>query len=191
MFQRRADEGGKEWMRFERFGFKFRVELAAKKPRMIRGVDDFNVIFIRSAPGDAQARGDQRFLVIAVEFVAVAVALADLECAVSLVRERAWLQPAGPGAQSHRAAHLVDPEQFTQLVDHAVRRLRVKFRAVRLLQSRDIARIFDGCALHPQTNSKEGYLVLARVLDGVYHALNAALAESAGNQDSIIAVQAL
>src|SRR5260370_36318625 len=82
-----ADEGREERMRFERLGFEFRVELAAEEPRVVGGLDDFDVIFVRSASSDAQPGGDQRFLVVAIEFVAVAVALADLEFAVSLVRE--------------------------------------------------------------------------------------------------------
>ena len=88
---------------------------------MVGRLDDFDVIFIRRAPGDAQTRGDQGFLVVAIEFVAVAVALADFQFAVSFVRERARLQLARPRTQSHRAAHFVDAEQFTQFINHAVR----------------------------------------------------------------------
>ena len=68
--------------------------------------------------------------------------------------------------------------------------MRVEFRAVRLLHSGHVASVFDSGALHSQANPKERHLVLARVLDSVNHSLNAALPEAAGNQDSIIAVQA-
>ena len=71
-----------------------------------------------------------------------------------------------------------------------MRRLRIEFRAISLLQSGDITRIFDGRALHAEANSKERHFVFARVLNSVDHSLNAAFAESAGNENSIIAVQA-
>src|SRR5260370_41812704 len=98
VFQRRGDESRKERVRFERLRFEFRVELAAEEPRMVRRFDDFHVILIRRASGDAQARGDQSFFVVAIKFVAVAVALADFEFAVSLVGEGAGPELAWPGA---------------------------------------------------------------------------------------------
>src|SRR6266700_5668353 len=115
----------------------------------------------------------------AVKFVAMTVPFADLELAVSLMRERSRLQFAWPSTQAHRAAHFVHAKQFTQFVNHAIWGLRIKFRAVRLLQSGDVTGIFNRCALHPQANSKKGNLVLARKLNRINHPLNAALAKSA------------
>src|SRR5256885_14455569 len=63
-------------------------------------------------------RSDQLFFVIAIEFVAMAVAFADFRLAICLVRERARLQLAGPRAEAHRAAHFVHAEQFAQFVNH-------------------------------------------------------------------------
>jgi hypothetical protein len=71
----------------ERFGFEFGMELAAEKPGMVRGLDDFDVLVIGRAAGNAQARAYQFLLEIAVEFVAVAVALADINRAVGSLRE--------------------------------------------------------------------------------------------------------
>ena len=49
--------------------------------------DNFHVIFVGRAAGDAQAGADQSFFVIAIEFVAMAMAFADFRFAVSLLRE--------------------------------------------------------------------------------------------------------
>ena len=77
MFEGGADECGEERMRFEGLGFEFGVELAAEKPWMLGRLDDLDVIFVGRAAGDEQAGVRESFLVVAVEFVAVAVALAD------------------------------------------------------------------------------------------------------------------
>src|SRR5208282_5144789 len=44
---------------------------------------------------------------------------------------------------------------------------------------------------HAEADAEEGNLVLAGELDGVDHALNAALAEAAGNQDAVVIFEAL
>src|SRR5207249_8832184 len=116
-----ADESGEERVRFERLGFEFRVKLAAEEPRMVRGFDDFDVIFVGRAASDAEPRGNQSLLVVAIKFVAVAMALADFEFAVSLVGKRAGFKFAGPRAEPHGAAHFVHAEQFAQFINDAVR----------------------------------------------------------------------
>ena len=52
-------------------------------------------------------------------------------------------------------------------------------------KSGDVAGVFDRGALHAEADAEERHLVFARVLNGVDHALNAALAEAAGNQDAV------
>src|SRR5258708_22432595 len=111
------------------------------------------------------------------------MALADFELAVSLMRKRSGLRLARPRAEPHGAAHFVHAQQFAQFINHAVRRLRIEFCAVGLLQSGNISSVFNGGALHAQTNAEEGNSVLTRKLNGINHTLNAALAESARNQD--------
>ena len=118
---RGRDKRTEKRVRLERFRFEFRVELAAEKPRVVGGLDDFDVIFVGRASSDAQARSDQRFFVVAIEFVAMAVAFADFELAVSLVREGTRLELAGPRAQAHSAAHFIHAEQLAQFIDYAVR----------------------------------------------------------------------
>ena len=48
-----TDECGEKWMRFERFRFEFRMELAAEKPRVLGRFDDFDVIFVGRAARDS------------------------------------------------------------------------------------------------------------------------------------------
>src|SRR5438105_7230734 len=73
-------------MRLERLGLELRMELTPEEPRMIGCLDNLHIILIRRASGNFQSRGHQRFLEVAVEFVAMAVAFADSQLAVSLVR---------------------------------------------------------------------------------------------------------
>ena len=131
MLQGGADEGGEERMRFEGLGLEFGVELAAQEPRVIGSFDDFDVVFVGGAASDSKTRGDKSFLVFAVELVAVAMALADIGGAVSFIGERTGFEPAGPSTEAHGAAHFVHAQQFAQLVNHAMRGLRIEFRAVR------------------------------------------------------------
>jgi len=87
VFQGGAYEGGEQRMRLQGLGLEFGVELAAEEPGMLRGFDDLDVIFVGGAAGDQQPSTCQGLLVIAIEFVAVAVAFADFELAVSAIRE--------------------------------------------------------------------------------------------------------
>src|SRR5260370_40943279 len=75
MLKGRANECGEEWVRLQRLGFEFWMELAAEEPRVVRGLDNFHVILVGRAAGDAQSRGDQGFLDVAIEVVAGAVGL--------------------------------------------------------------------------------------------------------------------
>src|SRR6202035_3546634 len=125
VLERRTDKVREEGMWLERPGFELWMELAAQKPRMVRSFDDLDVILVRSAAGDAQARGGKYPFVIAIELVAVAMALADFELAVGFGGERAGLEFAGPRTQAHGATHFIDAEQFAEFVDDAMRGLRV------------------------------------------------------------------
>src|SRR5579862_2193192 len=119
----------------------------------------------------------------------MAVAFADFEFAVSAMRERAGNKFAGPRAEAHGTTHFVDAEKFAEFVNDTVRRLRIAFRGVGLLQAGNIASVLDGGALHAEAHTEVGHFVFARVLDGVDHALHAAFAETAGNKDAVVAVQ--
>ena len=137
-----ANERSEERMRRKRLGFEFGMKLAAEEPGVVRHFHDFDVHAVGSFSCDAESGARERLFVLAIEFVAVAMALGNFECAVGSVREGSRLEFAWPRAQAHGAAHFIHAEQFAQFINHAMRRLRIEFSAVRLLQSGDIARIF-------------------------------------------------
>ena len=70
-----------------------------------------------------------------------------------------------------------------------MRRGRIELGAVGVLQAGEVARDLDGRHLHAQADAEVGQLVLARVLRGEDLALDAALAEAAGHEDGIEAVE--
>src|SRR5258707_6537690 len=119
------------------------------------------------------------------------VALADFGFAIGLMGQGAGFEFAGPGAEAHGATHLFHAKQFAEFVDHAMGSLRIALRGVRIWKRSHIPGVFDCGALHAKANSKIGDFVLARELDGVNHALEAALAEAAGNEDAVVALEAL
>ena len=55
VFEGGADEGGEEGMGLEGLGFEFGMKLAAEEPGVFGGFDDFDVIFVGGAAGDAEA----------------------------------------------------------------------------------------------------------------------------------------
>src|SRR5208337_2337041 len=138
-----------------------------------------------------QTRSRERFFVFAVEFITVPVTLADLKLAVDPVRQGSRLDFAGPGAQPHGAAQLFYATQFAQLIDHAVRRRGIELAGIGLGQTANVARELDARRLHPQADSKVRNLVFASILDRLQHALNATLAETARNQNSVVILKLL
>src|SRR5215470_816909 len=97
-------------MRLERLRLEFRMELASEEPRMLGRLDNLHVISVRRASRNLQSRCHQRFFEVAVEFVAMSVALADFELAIRLVRKRSRLEFARPRAQPHRTAHFINAQ---------------------------------------------------------------------------------
>ena len=108
MLHARAHKRGEQRMRRQRLGLKFRMELAAQKPRMLRRLDNFHVFSVGRPAGDAESRGQQSFFVLAIEFVAVPVALADFRFAVSLRGKRIRLRSHG-----HAPRRIVPPISST------------------------------------------------------------------------------
>src|SRR5215831_17421791 len=98
VFDTGANESSKQRMRRERLRFEFWMELAADKPRMIGHFNDLNVHAVRSASADAESSPCQNLGVFGVEFVAVAMALRDFGCAVSVRSEGAGFKLASPSS---------------------------------------------------------------------------------------------
>src|ERR1035438_4002831 len=135
-----SDERREQRMRMHRFGLELGVELAAQIPRMARDFADLHVGLVRRLPRNPQPRGHQRLFVLAVEFVAVSVPFHNLARAVGPAGEAILHQPAGPAAQAHGPAQLIDALQLAQLEDDAVWRARVELRGIRVLQAAHVAR---------------------------------------------------
>src|SRR5579864_4210589 len=184
-----ANECPEQRMRLHGLGFELGVELAAEKPRMVRDFADLHVNSVRRLAGDAQAPRLQLVLVFAVELVAMAMALVNFAGAVGPVSETVFRQPAGPTAQTHGAAQFIHAFQLAQLEDHAMRRTGIEFGGIGVHQAAHIARILNHQGLHAQADAEVRHLALARVANRVEHAVDAALAEAARNQDAIVALQ--
>src|SRR3954453_8810972 len=108
------------------------------------------------------------------------VTFAYFQFAVGFGRKGAGFELARPCTEAHGATHFVDAEQFAKLVDDSMRRLWIALGRVGALEPCDIARVFDGSALHAQANTKKRHFILAGKLNGVDHSLNTALAKAAG-----------
>src|SRR2546422_1087354 len=182
---RGPDKSLEERMRFEGSRLEFRVELAAQEPGMVADLHDLDIGPIRRLARQVESTAHQGLLILPVELVAVAMALGNLRLAVSLVSEGTGLELRLPRPQAHRPAQLVDPPQFPQLVDHAVRSGGVKLRAVGPFQAADVPGEFDHRALHPETNPEIGHFPGAGVFDRAEHAGDAALAKAARHEDSV------
>src|ERR1017187_2043109 len=183
------DERREQRVRMHRLGLELGVELAAQIPRMARDFADLHVRLVRRLPRNPQPGGRQDLFVLAVEFVAVPVPLDNLARAVRPAGETVLRQAARPPSQAHGSAQFVDALQLAQLEDHAVRRPRVELRGIGLLQAAHVARILDHHGLHAQADAEIRHLLLARVANGVDHALDPALAEAPRNQYAVVALQ--
>ncbi len=180
-----AEDGvGLQWL-----GFEFGVELAAEEEGVGGDLDDLDVGGVGGGAGDAEACAGEDGFVLAVELVTVAVALGDFGGAVGLGGEGVGLEDAVPGAETHGAAHLFDAGEFAEFVDDAVGSGGVELAGVGVFQAADVAGVLDAGGLHAEADAEVGGVGLAGVADGVEHALDAALAEAAGDEDAVEAFE--
>src|SRR6202142_3039762 len=186
-----ADEGREQRMRLEGPGLELGMELAAQSPGVIRQLADLDVDAVGRFSRQPQAGRCQGLLIVTVEFIAVAVSLADLALSVSLVGEAAFGQLAWIRAQAHGAAQVVDALQFAQFVDDAVRRRGVELRGVGSGEAAHITGELDHQHLHAQADAEIRHLALAGETDRLDHAFAAALAETARDQDAVEGVERL
>src|SRR5438477_6149825 len=82
------NEVAEDGVRLQRLGLEFRMKLAAEKEWMGRYFNDFHVGCIGSSPGDPQPPTREDSLVLAVELISMAVALADLRGPIGLRGQR-------------------------------------------------------------------------------------------------------
>jgi len=102
-----ANEGGKKRVRGERLRLEFRMKLATNEPGMIGHFDNLDIHAVGRPARDSETGARKRLLILAIKFVAMAMALGDFERAVSLMRKRPGLEFARPRPEPHRAAHLI------------------------------------------------------------------------------------
>ena len=70
-----------------------------------------------------------------------------------------------------------------------MRRAGIELAGVCVLKAADVARELDAGGLHAEADAEVGRAGLAGVADGVEHALDAALAEAAGDEDAVEAFE--
>src|SRR6185369_3278056 len=170
-----ADETLEQWVRLHGLGFELRMELTAQIPGMVAEFADLHVRIVRSLAGNLQPRGLQALFVFAIELVAMAMAFVDFARAVGLVRHAALGQTAGPTAQPHGSAEFVNALEFAEFEDDAVRRARIELGGVGGFQAAYVARVFDHQRLHAEADPEVRNLAFPRELDGIEHAVDAAL----------------
>src|SRR5579872_5485466 len=185
----RSHERLEQGMRLQGLGLELRMELAAQEIWVPGYLYHLHVGAVRGRTRDAQPGGGQRPFILAVELVAVAVALADFELPIHFVRQRARLNFAGPGAQAHGAAQFLHAAQLAQLINDAVGRGGVEFAGVGVLQPANVARVLDACGLHTQADAEIRHLLFPGIADAVQHSGNAALPEAARHQDAVVILQ--
>ena len=95
-------------MRIKRVGLELGMKLATEEPGMICNLHDLHIGAVRRCAREGHSVGYQHLLIFPVELVTVPVALGNFERVISPIGKASRNQPAGPGAQTHGAAHLVE-----------------------------------------------------------------------------------
>src|SRR5215471_1828338 len=83
----RGDKRPEQRVRLQRLRLELRVKLAPDEVRMVRQFNHFDVGSVGSRTGNAQSRRGQGLFILAIEFVTVAVTLADFGLAVDAVSQ--------------------------------------------------------------------------------------------------------
>jgi len=63
---------------------------------------------------------------------------------------------AGPGAEAHGSAHLLDAGQLAELIDDAVGRGGIELAGVCAGEAGDVARVLDAAVCMPRQMPKKG-----------------------------------
>ena len=79
-----GDEVAEDGVGLQRLGLEFGVELAGEEEGVGGNLDDLDVGGVGGGAGEAEAGAGEDGFVLAVELVAMAVALGDLGCAIGL-----------------------------------------------------------------------------------------------------------
>src|SRR3989338_2062643 len=124
------------------------MELASYEPVVPLQFDDLDEFRPGKDAGDHEPVLSHHILILAVEFISVAVPLVYEFLFVRLVGLRFLLYPAGNPAEAHRSAHLCYPLLLFQEAYHGMRGILIELRGIRLIEAADIPHEFYSRALH-------------------------------------------
>src|SRR6266851_2460610 len=192
-----AHKGGKERVRLERFRFELGMELHADKPRMIGEFDNFRQHSVRRHARKRQPRRLPTWPIADVDFIAMAMPLADSGSAVDLRNPAVRREYGFVGDKPHRPAEIprrlppfngIAAHPLGHQPDHRML-ARPKLRRASAGQPCQIARRFDHRHVHAKADAEIGHMALAGETRGFDHSRGAALAESAGNENTVNIVE--
>src|SRR5258705_3052603 len=195
---RSPDETGEQLVAVAWGGGELRVELRRHEPRMVGQLDHLHQPVARD-PREAHARLPVAVEVVVVEFVAVPMALHDVVAPEDRARPRAGPEQHLLGSQAHgaalgaglvaglRAVHLVLP--LGDEGNHRVRAGTVELGTVGIRKPQYVTAEFHDRHLHAEADPQVRHTLLARVAHRLDLALDAALAEAAGHQDRVHALE--
>ena len=164
---------------------ELRVELCTQMEVAAGQLHSLHQMTVRACAGNDQPGVLHLLPEVVVELIAVAVALPDLALAVALGHLGAGRHRAGVLAQTHGAA-LGDVALLVRHQgDDVVGTVRGELAGIGVLVAQHIAGKFNDHDLHTKADAKAGHMVLAGVLGGLDHALDAAVAKAAGHDDAV------
>ena len=129
------------------------------------------------------------FLIVVVEFIAVAMAFCYFCFAVCLENKRPFFKCAVIGTQTHGASHIGDTFLLLHDVNDVMGGTRVHFGAVGIFVAQYITGIFNNHHLHTETDAEGGNVVCAGVPGSHDFAFNASLAESRADDNAVLALE--
>ena len=183
--ERRRDEALEQGMGAVGAALELRVELGTQMEGAAGQLHRLHQTAVRAGAGNDQTGVLHLLPEVVVELVAVAVTLPDLGLAVALGHLGAGGHGAGVLAQTHGAA-LGD---VALLVGHegddVVLAVRGELAGIGVGVAQHTPGKLHHHDLHAQADGKVGHVVLAGVLGGLDHALDAAVAEAAGHDDAV------
>src|SRR2546430_789977 len=177
-----AHEAGEQRVRAHRSRLELRMELAADEPRMIGKLDHLDEGAIGRQAGSPQSILCEHIAIRVRNFVAMAVPFAHFRGVVCLCHPGARAESAGVRAQSHRAAHLLNPLLRAHQRDYWILALGRELARVRVGDLTDVARELDDGRLETEADPEERQLVLARPPNRLEHPLYAPHAEPPGHE---------
>src|SRR5438105_2558356 len=117
------------------------------------------------------------------------VPLVDLQAAVGLVSLAGLDQRARVRAEPHGAAQVGDGVLLVEQADDGMAAVLIDLGRIGIVETDDVAGKFDHAALQTQANPEIRNLAVAGIAHGLDLAADAAVAETARNQDAVDAAQ--